>query len=302
MHFKTDLSDQTLYYRIADFTIAVHTPDSDKTRELLWTFKPFELHESDVDKPLVLLHFYGNIDLNIAPESIKWKESREENEMRFSYGVDNVGREWFQHQSENGVYSMCLVNDNVYSAYCDIDFVENSQYFLASVIIRTAFSLAIAPHGAIKVHASVIRKDGKALLFLGESGTGKSTHARLWLKYVEGAELLNDDEPIVRVHADGNVVVYGTPWSGKTNCYIADKATSVGFVHLYQSPVNELQKLSIGDAYASLLFSSTITRSAKQTLDYQLSTIASILQNVSCWRLDCRPDEEAVKLTRSIME
>ena len=49
---------------------------------------------------------------------------------------------------------------------------------------------------------------GKRFFFLGESGTGKSTHTRLWRENIAGSKLLNDDSPIVR-YEEGGVWVYG---------------------------------------------------------------------------------------------
>ncbi len=63
------------------------------------------------------------------------------------------------------------------------------------------------------LHDTLPRQE--AVMFLGESGTGKSTHSRMWLENIEGSTLLNDDAPAVRISADGTTA-YGTPWSGKT--------------------------------------------------------------------------------------
>lgn len=63
----------------------------------------------------------------------------------------------------------------------------------------TLFNIAAVERQAVAVHSSVIFLDGRAVLFLGESGTGKSTHTRLWREHIPGAKLLNDDSPIVRI-------------------------------------------------------------------------------------------------------
>lgn len=76
-----------------------------------------------------------------------------------------------------------------------------------------SFGIAHNPH-SIAIHSSVIVHSGRAVLFLGESGTGKSTHTRLWREHIPGAQLLNDDSPIVRV-VEGVPTVFGSPWSGK---------------------------------------------------------------------------------------
>ena len=61
------------------------------------------------------------------------------------------------------------------------------------------FNIAAVARQAVAIHSSVISLNGGAVLFLGESGTGKSTHTRLWREHIPGAELLNDDSPIVRI-------------------------------------------------------------------------------------------------------
>jgi hypothetical protein len=81
------------------------------------------------------------------------------------------------------------------------------------------YGIVIAPLRGIAIHSSTIEWHERCALFLGESGTGKSTHTRLWRENIEDARLLNDDSPIIRV-VDGRVLVFGSPWSGKTPCYI----------------------------------------------------------------------------------
>ena len=61
------------------------------------------------------------------------------------------------------------------------------------------FGIVLAPKQAIAIHSSVIESSGRGTLFLGESGTGKSTHTRLWRENIEGARLLSDDSPSVRI-------------------------------------------------------------------------------------------------------
>jgi energy-coupling factor transporter ATP-binding protein EcfA2 len=153
----------------------------------------------------------------------------------------------------------------------------------------------------VKLHASVIEKEGRALLFLGKSGTGKSTHSRLWQQYVPGCSLLNDDEPVVRVNDKQEVWVYGTPWSGKTPCYRNDEARVAAFVLLHQAPENRLTKLSAKEALFTLFASSSMLRSDVQHKNAVFATLAAILEQVPVYRLDCRPDREAVSLTETLL-
>lgn len=119
----------------------------------------------------------------------------------------------------------------------------------------TMFNIAALERRAVAVHSSVISLDGRAVLFLGESGTGKSTHTRLWREHIPGARLLNDDSPIIRIAPEGaaeaasapaadtipalqGVLACGSPWSGKTPCYRNVSHPIAGIVRLSQAPQN----------------------------------------------------------------
>lgn len=90
--------------------------------------------------------------------------------------------------------------------------------FAVSNALMLLYAFKTNPFDTLLVHASVVGYDGGAYMFLGRSGTGKSTHSRLWLENIEGTYLLNDDNPVIRF-IDGEVMAYGSPWSGKTPCY-----------------------------------------------------------------------------------
>ena len=75
----------------------------------------------------------------------------------------------------------------------------------------TMFNIAALERRAVAVHSSVISLDGRTVLFLGESGTGKSTHTRLWREHIPGARLLNDDSPIIRIAPEGAAEAASAP-------------------------------------------------------------------------------------------
>ena len=91
---------------------------------------------------------------------------------------------------------------------------------LLNDFIMISFIYSAAFHGGALIHASCIAIDDKGVAFVGPSGIGKSTHSQLWLKHIPGARLLNDDQPILRLMPGGEVMLFGSPWSGKTSCYI----------------------------------------------------------------------------------
>ncbi len=159
------------------------------------------------------------------------------------------------------------------------------------------YAFTTATLGTLEMHASVIANGGRGYLFLGKSGTGKSTHSNLWLKYVEGSELLNDDNPIVRVGQDGITRVYGSPWSGKTPCYRNMTVPAGAFVKLNQAPENRIRQCNILESYAAVYPSCSGLRQIREFADGMHQTIEHILLQVPCYELDCLPDEGAARLS-----
>ena len=87
---------------------------------------------------------------------------------------------------------------------------------LESLAVYRRIAEIMPNYDAFLMHGSAIAVDGKGYAFAAASGTGKSTHARLWRELLgEKAVMINDDKPLLRVHPDGSTVVYGTPWDGK---------------------------------------------------------------------------------------
>ena len=141
-----------------------------------------------------------------------------------------------------------------------------------------------------------VRGEDRGYLFLGYSGTGKSTHARMWIEAFADAWLLNDDNPILRVMEDGEVRVYGSPWSGKTPCYKNEYVRVGGIVKLSQAPHNKLRKISLPEAYAYILSSSSGLKIESGIVDGMHETIKHVITQVGCYHLDCLPNTEAAEV------
>ena len=157
------------------------------------------------------------------------------------------------------------------------------------------FAFRNSTRNTLEMHASVVVYEGKGYMFLGKSGTGKSTHSSLWLKTIPGAFLLNDDNPAVRVSEEG-IRVYGTPWSGKTPCYLDMDVPLGGIVRLRQAPANKIERLCMPEAFASVSSSSSGLRAIRAVADGLFSTISSIIASVPCYVLDCLPEPSAAIL------
>lgn len=163
------------------------------------------------------------------------------------------------------------------------------------------FGVVLASHNAIAIHSSAIECEGRVVLFLGESGTGKSTHTRLWREHIAGARLLNDDSPIVRL-VDGKAIIYGSPWSGKTPCYKNLSYPIAAFCRLSQAPQNEIRRLSTIAAIGAVLPSTPPQFAHDSVLqDSICSTLGELLRRVPAFHLACLPDAEAAQLSHKTM-
>jgi hypothetical protein len=174
--------------------------------------------------------------------------------------------------------------------------VLGNMKFSVDTVMKMMFAFATSCRNTLMMHASVTMHSGKGYLFLGKSGTGKSTHSQLWINNIEGCELLNDDHPALKVEGDGEVRVYGTPWSGKTHCYRNIDVPVGAVVNLYQAKKNEIKRLSLSEAYAIIFVSFSGLRFVKKQADGFHATIAKIVGIVPCYQLDCLPDADAAWL------
>ena len=158
------------------------------------------------------------------------------------------------------------------------------------------YAFSTAREGALEMHSSVVMHQGKGYLFLGRSGTGKSTHSRLWLRNIPDTELLNDDNPILRVMPDGSARVYGTPWSGKTPCYKAKDVPVGAIVRIEQAPENAIRRHRTLEAYASIMASASAFRPFAELSDGWHHTLEALAGSVPCYTLRCLPDDAAALL------
>lgn len=285
-----------LIYSVAKLTFCICTPDKEKTSAIMQNYLPFKVENCTPKNLLFQLNGSEAIALpETTPDDIlQWKDiyyyiyrtpqgvivsmKTSQQEARFF-----ASRNWKEIKS-----SLTLTN-------------QEEKVFLNS-FLRLAFGMtSTTDHQTIKLHASVIELNGKALAFMGTSGTGKSTHSKLWHEFIPGCTLLNDDEPLVRILEDGSIRVYGAPWSGSTPCYRSASAELVAFVHLYQHSENKLTKLNYLQALSSIYGSSAMLRSDMTHRNAVLNVVTDILQTVPVYRLDCRPDKEAVLCTRSLL-
>ena len=208
------------------------------------------------------------------------------------------GRSYFEFQLFGDRSARLLADSSYQSAMI---WLEKHELYGINNAMMVLYALATANKGTALFHSAVVGRGGYGYMFLGKSGTGKSTHASLWRRYLDGTELLNDDNPVVRVFPD-EVRVYGSPWSGKTPCYRNKSLPLGGIVQLSQAPYNKIRQLRSIEAYAVLVPSISGKRWDKTVADGLHETENALAGRVHVWHLECLPDEAAAVLSSSTIE
>jgi len=167
-----------------------------------------------------------------------------------------------------------------------------------------AMAFAGIPKQTAALHASVIVYNDQAILFLGESGTGKSTHTALWLKHIPGCSLLNDDSPIVRIEVNEKMeptpFVYGSPWSGKGRCYLSQRYPVAAIVRLTQHKTNQVALLNKLGAFGALLPSFPPAFQRDDYFEGEICRIISaIIKTTPVFHFLCLPDKDAAEMVKN---
>ena len=262
-------------------------------------FQPFEVEANESVAPSC--HFH--IDTEFSEASITIEQLLSE------FDVTEANAEGrFSRTTTGYLYSTHSRLDNKPATLFHIDLKTHD--IVSNIVCQSAldisllrfglwmmFGVVLSENSAIAIHSSVIVSRERGVLFLGESGTGKSTHTRLCRENIEGATLLNDDSPIVRI-VDGKALVFGSPWSGKTPCYKNLSYPIAGFCRLSQAPHNLIRRLHTLAAIGALLPSCPPAFAHDDYLqDGICNTLGALLKQVGAYNIECLPDKAAAELS-----
>lgn len=172
-----------------------------------------------------------------------------------------------------------------------VEYVQMSSKFYYSLLKY---------HGCL-LHASCVVVDNEAYLFSADSGTGKSTHTGLWLRYLadKSPYILNDDKPALRVFDDG-VYAYGTPFSGKYDISENRKVKVKGICFLEQSDTNSICKLESSKAI-QLFLEQTTYHLNQENMEKLLDVLEVIMEKVPIYKMKCNISQEAVQMSYEMM-
>ena len=169
------------------------------------------------------------------------------------------------------------------------------ETFLENNAVHLMLSEKLVSYNVLMLHGSALCMDGDAYIFTAPSGTGKSTHSRLWREaFGERIWMINDDKPMLRIKNDG-VMVFGTPWNGKHRLGRNASAPLKAIVWLYRDEQNHIEPMSKVEAFPVLLnqaFGSTNLAVMTRVMNLE----KELLNKVGFYKLGCNVETDAAVL------
>ena len=175
-----------------------------------------------------------------------------------------------------------------------------SDRYLELLALYRKIALALLPSDVLLIHGSALSLDGEGFLFTAVSGTGKSTHSRLWREaFGDRVVMINDDKPLVRKKGDG-FFIYGTPWDGKHHLSNPISAPLSAIAILERSAVNFAKRITPSEATPTLLMQ--IFRPAtKEQMSKVLTLFGLLVHNVPVFRIGVNMEKDAALVTMRAM-
>lgn len=177
----------------------------------------------------------------------------------------------------------------------------SSDEFLETLCIHELLTVQMVKKGRFLMHGAVISYNGDGFMFTAPSGTGKSTHIRLWKRYLgEKVKIVNGDKPYLSVESSGSIRVWGSPWAGKErwqqNCNVILRGICV----IVQGTKNIIRQLSPDEALEAL-FGQIYHKNDAETEACTLEFLDKLLRGVPVYQMECDMSENAVKCSFEAM-
>ena len=176
-----------------------------------------------------------------------------------------------------------------------------SDGYLETLAVYRQIAERMPAYDTILFHGSCVAVDGTGYLFAAKSGTGKSTHTRLWRELLgDRAVMINDDKPLIRVAEEG-AVIFGTPWDGKHRLSRNISVPLKSICLLYRAPENQIRPISEREAYP-LLLQQVYRPMDSEAMRKTLTLVDRLAAAVSLWRLGCNMDIQAAQVAFEAMK
>ena len=210
--------------------------------------------------------------------------------------LDDGGYQVLFKDNRGNECSMLQSNKDFSKVKCALKGNFDARHFGLANCVMLTISMAGSYKDTLMIHASLVRHNGYGYPFCAVSGTGKSTHVSMWLRYIPNCDLMNDDNPIIRI-IDGKPYIFGTPWSGKTPCYRNVKAPLGAMSRIDRADHNYVEKLSPIEAFTSVLPSCSSMKWDIDIYRHICDTVTKVVETTNAYIIHCLPDREAAEVS-----
>lgn len=168
-----------------------------------------------------------------------------------------------------------------------------SPTYLETLALLRKLAEILPSYSRILMHGASISYNDHAYLFTAPSGTGKSTHIRLWKKYLgDDVKIVNGDKPFISL--EDEPLIYGSPWAGKENWHRNCKMPLKGICFVQRGTTNSIQRIVASDCLP-LLFKQVYLPADTLAAGLTLELVDTLLKKVPLYSLTCDMSEDAVK-------
>ena len=170
---------------------------------------------------------------------------------------------------------------------------QSSPTYLETLALLRKLAEILPSHNRILMHGASISYNEHAYLFTAPSGTGKSTHIRLWKKYLgDDVKIVNGDKPFISL--EDEPVIYGSPWAGKENWHRNCKMPLKGICFVQRGTTNSIRRIEASDCL-SLLFKQVYLPADTLAAGLTLELVDMLIKKVPLYVLTCDMSEDAVR-------
>ncbi len=205
-------------------------------------------------------------------------------------------RNFFKDYLVNDVtpdFSVSLSNEDILAEQEATSENQFSPTYLETLALLRKLAEILPSHSRILMHGASISYNEHAYLFTAPSGTGKSTHIRLWKKYLgDDVKIVNGDKPFISL--ENEPMIYGSPWAGKENWHRNCKIPLKGICFVQRGTTNSIQRIEASDCL-SLLFKQVYLPDDTLAAGLTLELVDKLIKEVPLFILTCDMSEDAVK-------
>jgi hypothetical protein len=288
-------NSETIYIRIAGITVALTCDDPATRFRVEETTEKFVVEEAVAD--VRVRASLGEIRAETGGEKLfdsgaLWKLYREEGDYLFRFCSPYYGSLPYKEASFNPGFTEGEIR--MHRPFFDTArALYPMEYPLDELLMLNQLALG----KGVEVHSSgVIDSSGKAFLFVGQSGAGKTTMTRLWQKH-GGVKILSDDRIILR-KVDNSMWMYGTPWHGEAEISCATQAPLSHIFFLRHGQKNELVSTTRAAAAVRLFACGFPPFHSPSGLEFTLSFYDELTRSVPCSEVIFLPDDGVIDFIR----